>query len=47
VGILYRRYQPHWHADDREIFLTWRLRASLPRRLTEAAMGLRYRVALN
>jgi REP element-mobilizing transposase RayT len=39
VGKFYRRYLPHWHPDNRDIFLTWRLRGSLPRCLTHAGHG--------
>jgi len=39
VDTFYRRHLPHWHPDNRDIFLTWRLRGSLPHYLTRAGHG--------
>lgn len=39
MDTFYRRYLPHWHPENRDIFLTWRLRGSLPHGLTRAGHG--------
>jgi putative transposase len=33
----YRRNLPHWHPPEQDIFLTWRLKGSLPSHLREIA----------
>ncbi len=37
----YRRNLPHWHPEDRAVFLTWRLYGSLPAAVVRAARTAR------
>ncbi len=36
----YRRNLPHWHPPEQDLFLTWRLKGSLPAHLREVASNL-------
>ena len=36
----YRRNLPHWHPPEQDIFLTWRLKGSLPHHVREVASNL-------